>query len=336
MGSTRTFDEFYRTHYAWVHRWVTSTFGADDADDIAQETMLRVWRNLDQLPGVVAVRPWLATIARNAGVDLRRTRQRTVPADLDTIESLTPPAPDASAAAASAGDTRRLLGRALARLTERDRTTIVDHEVHGIPLTQLAVAGGTTANAARQRLFRARRNLALEFEALGGGRTAGSPVSLLAALRGLQTLCRRPLRAAASVPGHVQADATMVVAVAVATTTILFAGSSPQRSAPPSPGPPIAREPYLPAVVPLAEATPLPRRTRWPVPPANPAPASPSPRPRPPYSPPPCTVEGPNVCHRTPGPTYAPWEWWLDCIRYGPDFSTGFDCHSPTPTPRSG
>ena len=57
---------------------------AELADDIAQETMLAVWRKADQFdPSTAAVAAWIYTIARNLRVDaLRKVRQSTTLADI--------------------------------------------------------------------------------------------------------------------------------------------------------------------------------------------------------------------------------------------------------------
>jgi RNA polymerase sigma-70 factor, ECF subfamily len=46
------------------------------AEDLLQETMLRVWRHMDSLPtGEESVRRWLFTIARRVAIDAARMRQ---------------------------------------------------------------------------------------------------------------------------------------------------------------------------------------------------------------------------------------------------------------------
>ncbi|MFF5083974.1 sigma-70 family RNA polymerase sigma factor [Actinoplanes sp. NPDC000266] len=54
------------------------------AEDLLQETMIRVWRHLDDLPTEAEhTRRWLFIVARNVGIDaIRRTRVRPVGVEL--------------------------------------------------------------------------------------------------------------------------------------------------------------------------------------------------------------------------------------------------------------
>src|SRR5580765_4460905 len=47
-----------------------------DADDAAQETMIRAWKSLDQFDGRAAVRTWLYRIATNVCLDELSSRSR--------------------------------------------------------------------------------------------------------------------------------------------------------------------------------------------------------------------------------------------------------------------
>jgi len=47
-----------------------------DADDAAQETMIRAWKSLDQFDGRAALRTWLYRIATNVCLDELANRSR--------------------------------------------------------------------------------------------------------------------------------------------------------------------------------------------------------------------------------------------------------------------
>lgn len=51
------------------------TGSATDAEDAAQEAMVKAWRNLARFDEEQAFRPWLFTIARNSATDLMRKRR---------------------------------------------------------------------------------------------------------------------------------------------------------------------------------------------------------------------------------------------------------------------
>jgi RNA polymerase sigma-70 factor (ECF subfamily) len=93
-GSVRRFNQIVRPLLAAVLR--TAQFltrrGAD-AEDLAQETMLKAFRRLDTLQDESRVRPWLFSILRHALQDSVRSRaRRQDEVSLDAVE-VVPPAP---------------------------------------------------------------------------------------------------------------------------------------------------------------------------------------------------------------------------------------------------
>lgn len=169
MGNEdRSFDEFYTAHYAMVRRYASGRFGDDEADDIAQETMLRAWARFAELVGDGRpLTPWLVTVANGIGIDRRRRRARLV-VDDDAVRDAAVAVSDQSVRVALEVDTRPLLRRALRRLSPAERTTLAMFAIAGVGIGEIAVETGLTANAVRQRLFRARRNLRRAYAHLGG------------------------------------------------------------------------------------------------------------------------------------------------------------------------
>ena len=89
-GDDGAFDAFvahFRTkvfQYTWLmcgHR--------EDAEEVAQETLLKVFRNLDQLREPERVRPWVFRIARNECL-MKRRKSVFAPAQELSLEELMP------------------------------------------------------------------------------------------------------------------------------------------------------------------------------------------------------------------------------------------------------
>ena len=72
-GSHAAFAEIAGRHYQPVYRLVwRMTGGAADAEDMAQEAFLKLWRNPRQVREAGALKGWLMRVAANAVIDRSR------------------------------------------------------------------------------------------------------------------------------------------------------------------------------------------------------------------------------------------------------------------------
>jgi RNA polymerase sigma-70 factor (ECF subfamily) len=127
-----------------------------EAEDVAQEALLRLWRNAAALElGAGGVRPWLRRVASNLCIDRVRARRNTTAVD-QVPEQAEP-----------AGQVRHLAERelgarvdaALKALPERQRLAITLFHYEG--MSQIEVGGvlGISDEAVESLLARARRTL---------------------------------------------------------------------------------------------------------------------------------------------------------------------------------
>jgi len=105
-----------------------------DAEDLAQEVFLILWRRWGDYRQDRPLRPWLGAIAAHVAMKHWARRRREVP-----LASMEPPdgasLPDDDLASARA---RHLARQAIALLPERHRTALVMHEIDEIPAKDLA------------------------------------------------------------------------------------------------------------------------------------------------------------------------------------------------------
>ena len=129
---------------------------AAEAEDVAQETFLRVWRNAARWrPGVARFDTWLHRVTLNLCYDrLRRRREHLMAEPPDTPDP--GPAPDRGLLAADVGVR---VGRALQALPVRQREAIV--LCHYQELGNIEAAGlmGVSVEALESLLSRGRRTL---------------------------------------------------------------------------------------------------------------------------------------------------------------------------------
>ena len=144
-----------------VRRWALVQAGdATEADDVTQEVLIRMIRNLDALPEPPRLAGWLYTVTRNAAADRFRSRSRQRTA-LDSEAILASAVSDSANPASDAerdelGDVLRV---AFDELPSRQREVFDLVELQGIPATEAAEMLGIRATSVRGNLFKARRNL---------------------------------------------------------------------------------------------------------------------------------------------------------------------------------
>ncbi len=128
------------------------------AEDLAQETLLRAWRYHHTLRDANSARSWLLTILRNE--NSRRFEQYRV--DLQDIDFIV-----AKAARDSEPDRRaesHLLQRAIAELGERYREPLMMQVFGGYTGKEIAARLKLNGNTVMTRLFRARAQLSRKLE----------------------------------------------------------------------------------------------------------------------------------------------------------------------------
>ena len=135
------------------------------AEDFAQETLLRAWRNasvLEESRG--SVRSWLFTVARNIVIDEWRSKRnkREIPTD------------DLTDLSGSEDRTDQLLlswvvAEAITRLSEEHRAVLLECYYRGRPVSEAAQRLGVPEGTVKSRTHYALRALRLALEEMGVG-----------------------------------------------------------------------------------------------------------------------------------------------------------------------
>jgi serine/threonine-protein kinase RsbT len=129
------------------------------ADDLVQETLLRVLAAAGRVePGMLE--PYAISTARHVVATMWREKARDRRNEHRVVDLLLPPTPDADLLAR---EERAAVTRALERLPERDRRTLMAHEVNGADTRALARDLGCTAGAVAAQLNRTRARLRVEY-----------------------------------------------------------------------------------------------------------------------------------------------------------------------------
>lgn len=134
------------------------------AEELVQETFLRLAKSAPTLPRDADVRAWLFTVARNAFVSHRRVAMFDMGRFVELERDEHPEAETPVDARVEARMRLSALERALSALAAADREVLLLCAVEGFEPTEAATILGVRADAVRQRLLRARARLAREME----------------------------------------------------------------------------------------------------------------------------------------------------------------------------
>jgi RNA polymerase sigma-70 factor, ECF subfamily len=158
-GSQEAFEALVLRHGDRLHATLRS-FGltTTEADDVAQETLLRAWRGLSGFEGRSGFFTWVYRIAFNEAQ--RRLARRPPPAEQsdDALERVADSRP-ATHAAVEQRELARALDHALRRLAPELRAPVLLRDVEGRSTSEAAAILDLNAAALKSRLHRGRMAL---------------------------------------------------------------------------------------------------------------------------------------------------------------------------------
>lgn len=171
-GDRDALEELFRRHWPIARRVALRLLGHEqDAQDAAQDCMVKALRHLDRFDGRSEFRTWLLRIVTNASLDSGRRRKRLPRLGLggpgpggddpgDSGGAASEPAiDDDPTLGLRRRDLRRTLDDALARLAEPQRNAFVLFAEGGLSYEEIAEVQGVPRGTVMSRLFYARAKL---------------------------------------------------------------------------------------------------------------------------------------------------------------------------------
>lgn len=140
------------------------TGNRQDAEDVVQETFIKVHRNRARFDGRAQLSSWLHTVATHAAIDLLRKRRRQhadVQDVLDDHAGLAIDDPDPERRA-WAHQIRRRVQVAMARLSEKEKAAFVLRHLEGMSIEEIGRVTRTGTNTTKNLIFRAVRKIRRE------------------------------------------------------------------------------------------------------------------------------------------------------------------------------
>ena len=169
--SAERFTHLFDQHYQQVYVYCRRRSDAETAADCAAETFMVAWRRRSEVPADETALGWLYGVARRvlANEFRRNRRSRRLLGRLRNTPLRPDPAPDEYVLRRD--QDRRALA-ALARLRESDRELLQLALWEELPHDLIAERLGCSTAAVGQRIYRATRKVAAEYQRLGRGSTA--------------------------------------------------------------------------------------------------------------------------------------------------------------------
>ncbi len=161
-GDSRAFAELYDALAERLYRFLVVRLGSrTDADDVLQETFIRLARGREQFERVDNLLPYVFTVARNeaARFATRRTRRRVVETAIDCEEIFVCGRDDARQR-----ELADMIAAGLVRLTDEHREIVELKSFGGLTFAEIATVTGTPQGTVATRYRKAIGQLRTFFE----------------------------------------------------------------------------------------------------------------------------------------------------------------------------
>lgn len=140
------------------------TLNRAEAEDVVQDTMLRVWNKREEWSKFDSIEAFCLTVARNLAIDRREKM------DSNTVE-LTPEMEQASDASGPYnqlvhGEKIKLIHRLISELPEKQRSVLQLRDIEGKNYKEIAKVMQLTEDQVKVTLFRARQKVKERFLAI--------------------------------------------------------------------------------------------------------------------------------------------------------------------------
>lgn len=160
-GETNAFERFvehFRSkvfHYSWL-----MCGQPEDAEEVAQETLLKVFENFDQLREPERVRPWIFRIAKNACL-MQRRKSAFAPAHELSLDELLPTTEIAGSETPPdteylRSELRAVLDRVIAELPSLYRAVVLLRDIEELSTEDTAQILDVSLDVVKTRLHRGR------------------------------------------------------------------------------------------------------------------------------------------------------------------------------------
>lgn len=159
-GNRRAYEELVERHRDVVFRVAARIVGPDEADDVAQDSLVRAYYRLDQYHGGGPFRAWLLQVTRSVALNSLR-RRRPVPTE--GIDDLAGSEGERTgrrpARMLEDKERRERLEQKVGSLTANHRDVLVLRDIEGFAYEEIAEITESPIGSVKGRLHRARAEM---------------------------------------------------------------------------------------------------------------------------------------------------------------------------------
>ena len=159
-GNVRAFERLMASHQSQVRRFARAFARSEaDADDLAQEALVKVYKSLRSFRFQASFKTWLYSVVRHVFIDNTRSRGGQVRAREDSLpedHAQVPSPTDTPHESLARRQERERMWRALRELPPDFRTPVVLFDVEGHTYEEVAAIEGVPIGTVKSRLSRGR------------------------------------------------------------------------------------------------------------------------------------------------------------------------------------
>jgi len=169
-GNARAFRDLVERYMKHAYNVAHSFVGShDDAEDIAQETFMRVHRSLSSFRGDAEFSTWLYRITMNLSLNRLNEKKKKMQREVSNMESVQESA-GASPAFSDGADVQMHIERALHRLPTLQRAVVILRHLNGLSTYEVSNILQCSEGTVKTHLYRGLKKMRVMLEFLKDGR----------------------------------------------------------------------------------------------------------------------------------------------------------------------
>lgn len=158
-GDSKSFESLVKKYQKQIYGYCRKILGDQNmAEDMAQETWIKVAKNAESYQPLVSVQAWIFRVARNLSIDELRKKNRWMALEDDDLQDI-PSDQDSVIDLIHIFQSQKALNEAILSLSEIQKTALLMSVAEELSMAEIAKELNMSISAVKVLLFRARETL---------------------------------------------------------------------------------------------------------------------------------------------------------------------------------